>query len=158
MPVDELQDYRWRGARALVLLHDRALRELITVWKAARAKEIRLPQTSNPAYVSLVSLMQHVLGSAREYMTWLCGKLGLPDPGIDPAPEAVALEQSLDRYVEHLLERWRVPLADVEDSRFFVSHKTEDGELTCLVMLEHAAMHPMRHQFQLEELMEPGAR
>jgi hypothetical protein len=31
MPVHELNDYKFRGARALVLLHDTAMRELLPV-------------------------------------------------------------------------------------------------------------------------------
>ena len=87
MPVNELADYRYRGARALVLLHERALRELLPVWRRAKAANVRLPQTTDPHYVSLEALLSHPLRSARGYMTWLCEKLGLPDPGIDPSPE-----------------------------------------------------------------------
>ncbi len=88
-------------------------------------------------------------------MTWLCEKLGLPDPGIDEAPEPEAVERDADRYLEHLLERWRKPLAGVEEEQLQTTSKTRWGEdMTCEGMLEHAVMHPIRHRFQLEELME----
>ena len=78
-------------------------------------------------------------------MTWLCEKLGLPDPGIDPAPEASRVEQEAELYFEHVLERWRTPLADVEEARFGATHKTRWGEdMSCEGMLEHAVMHPIR--------------
>jgi uncharacterized damage-inducible protein DinB len=155
MPIQELSNYRYRGARALVLLHERALRDLLPVWRRAKAAEIRLPSTKDPDYASLETLLQHALRSARGYMTWLCDKLGLPEPEIDPAPEAPRVEQEAGRFIEHLLERWRLPLTDVEEARFGATHKTRWGEDMSLEgMLEHAVMHPIRHRFQLEELME----
>ena len=155
MPVHELADYRYRGARALVLLHERALRELIPAWQRAKAANVRLPQTADPDYASLEALLYHPLRAARGYLTWLCEKLGLPDPGIDPAPEPGRVEREAERYVEHLLARWRLPLADVEEASFGATHKTRWGEdMSCEGMLEHAVMHPIRHRFQLEELLE----
>lgn len=155
MPVHELRDYKFRGARALVLLHDKAMRELLPVWRTAKEKGITLPATSDPSYASLQALLHHALRASRNYMTWLCEKLGLPDPGIEPAPEADRVEADAERYLEHLLERWRLPLAGVEEKRFEAIHKTRWGEdMSCEGMLEHAVMHPLRHRFQLEEMME----
>ena len=155
MPIHDLSNYRNRGARALVLLHEWALREILPAWRRAKASHIQLPSTPDPDYASLESLLHHALRAARGYMTWLCEKLGLPDPGISPAPEASLVEQEVERYIEHLLERWRLPLADVEETRFGATHKTRWGEDMSLEgMLEHAVMHPIRHRFQLEELLE----
>jgi len=155
MPVHELQNYRYRGARALVLLHERTVRELLPVWRRAKAAHIKLPATKDPSYASLETLLHHALGAARGYMTWLCEQLGLPDPRINPAPDESSVEQEAERYIEHLLERWRLPLAGVEELRFAAIHKSRWGEDISLEgMLEHAVMHPARHRFQLEELME----
>jgi uncharacterized damage-inducible protein DinB len=137
-----------------VILHDRALREMVPVWRRARAAGIRLPATEDPSYASLAALLHHVLGASRRYMTWLCEKLVLPDPAIDPAPEADRVEHEVDRYLEHLLARWRLPLKDVEEPRFFVLHETNGEDMSCEAMLEHAVTHPMRHRLQLEELLE----
>jgi len=155
MPIHNLANYRCRGARALVLLHEKALRALLPVWRRAKAADVQLPRTKDPNYASLESLLHHALGAARGYMTWLCENLGLPDPGIDPAPEASSVEQAAERYIEHLVGRWRLPLADVEEARLEAIHKTRWGEEMSLEgMLEHAVVHPMRHRFQLEELLE----
>ena len=155
MPIQELSHYRYRGARALVLLHETALRDLLPVWRGAKAAEVRLPSTKDPDYSSLETLLHHALRAARGYMTWLCEKLGLPDPGIEAAPEPSRVDQEAERFIEHLLERWRLPLADVEETRFGATHKTRWGEDMSLEgMLEHAVMHPIRHRFQLEELVE----
>jgi uncharacterized damage-inducible protein DinB len=155
MPISELRNYRSRGARALVLLHERAMRELLPVWRQALASNIRLPATDDPSYASLDTLLHHALRAARGYITWLCEKLALPDPGVQEVPEPDRLTREVESYLEHLLARWRAALAGVEDSRFEAIHKTRWGEDMSLGgMLEHAAMHPIRHRFQLEELLE----
>jgi hypothetical protein len=155
MPIHDCAHYRYRGARALVILHEKSMLEFLPVWRRAKAAHVRLPATTDPSYASLETLLHHALRASRGYMTWLCENLGLPDPGIDPAPEPASVEQEADRYVAHLLERWRLPLADVEEGRFAAVHKSRWGEDMSLEgMLEHAVMHPVRHRFQLEELME----
>ncbi len=106
-------DYTYRGARALVLLHERYMREFLLAWKRAHAARVRLPATDDPDYASHAALLHHGLRAARGSMTWLCEKLGLPDPGIEPAPGVDTVEKDADRYVEHLLARWRLPLARV---------------------------------------------
>jgi hypothetical protein len=159
MPVNDLKDYTYRGARALVLLHERAMRELLPVWRKARRAGIRLPETKDPDYASPPAVLRHALGACRGYLTWLCEKLGLPDPGVDPVPALETVEDQAERYLEHLLERWRLPLVTVEEKRFFITHKTRWNEdMSCEGMLEHAVMHPIRHRFQLEELMEAQGR
>ncbi len=155
MPIHEIAGYRYRGARALVLLHERELHELLSVWHRAKAADLRLPETKDPDYVSLETLLHHVLRSARGYMTWMCEKLALPDPGIEAAPEPPRVERDAARWTEHLLARWRLPLAGLEEARFNETFKTRWGVDMCIEsMLEHAVLHPLRHRFQLEELME----
>jgi uncharacterized damage-inducible protein DinB len=138
-----------------VLLHEQALRDLLPVWRRAKATDLSLPKTEDPDYASLETLLHHVLRSARGYMTWMCEKLGLPDPGIDAAPEPSRVEKEAGPWVEHLLARWRLPLAGIEEARFNETFETRWGVAMCIEsMLEHAVMHPARHRFQLEELME----
>jgi hypothetical protein len=147
--------YRSRAVRALVLLHDEHLRRFLAVWKQARAASVVLPRTDDPAYISLDTLLRHVLGGARGYMTWMCQKLDLPDPEIRVAPEPALLAQDPDSYMEHVLEKWRTPLLDVGDDRLYTPEYPSRWETRyCMdAMLEHAVMHPIRHAFQLEELM-----
>ncbi|TFG86675.1 MAG: hypothetical protein E4H17_03985 [Gemmatimonadales bacterium] len=155
MPIHALTEYRYRGARALVLLHDQALRELLPVWRRAKAADLSLPETTDPDYASMETLLHHVLRSARGYLTWLCEKLGLPDPGIDPAPDPPRVAYEAGRWVEHLLDRWRLPLVGIEEGRFNETFVTRWGvDMSCESMLEHAVLHPIRHRFQLEELRE----
>jgi hypothetical protein len=155
MPIHDLTNYRHRGTRALVLLHENALHDLLPVWRKAKAARVTLPSTSNPAYASLETILHHALRAARNYLTLLCEKLGLPDPGIDEVPDPSVVEKEAERYIEHLLDRWRLPLAGVEEKSFEATYKTRNGEdRSIMTTLEHAVMHPIRHRFQLEELME----
>jgi len=152
----DLLDYQYRGARALVLLHEKELREFVVVWRRARAAGLPLPVTSDPDYASLEALLFHVLRAARGYMTWMCESLGLADPGIEPPPPVERVAAEVDRYVEHLLERWRLPLAGLPEERFHAPEfRSRWGVLYCVdAMLEHAVVHPVRHAFQLRELLQ----
>jgi uncharacterized damage-inducible protein DinB len=147
--------YRSRAVRALVLLHDEHLRRFLDTWKRAKAASVTLPATHDPDYASLDTLLRHVLGAARGYITWMCEVLELPDPQIRVAPDATALSAEADTYMEHVLERWRDPLKDVLDDKLETpEYPSRWKTLYCVdAMLEHAVMHPIRHTFQLEELM-----
>lgn len=150
-----LKPFKYNGARALVLLHEHHLRSFCRTWQDAADKKISLPPTDDPNYQSLQTLLRHVLRAARGYMTWICEKLNLPDPEIDPTPEADQIAQIADDYVKHLLERWRLPLSEIEEERFHSpSFQSRWGPEYCIdAMLEHAVMHPIRHEFQLKNLM-----
>jgi uncharacterized damage-inducible protein DinB len=151
--------YRSRAVRALVLLHEEHLRRFLDTWKRAKAASVVLPSTSDPDYASLDTLLRHVLGAARGYMTWMCEVLQLPDPGIRVAPDAPALSVEADSYMAHVLEKWREPLKDVPDDRLETpEYPSRWKTLYCVdAMLEHAVMHPIRHTFQLEELISHSA-
>jgi uncharacterized damage-inducible protein DinB len=152
--MSELENYRYRGARALVLLHEKHLRECVAVWKRAKAAGVKLPETDDEDYLSWETLLRHILRAARGYMVWMCSNLDLPDPDIRATPEPENIEAEAEAYLEHLLERWQPPLTDVEERRFDEEYQSNWGVVYCIdAMLEHAVMHPIRHQFQLENLM-----
>ncbi|UWX62976.1 hypothetical protein [Deinococcus rubellus] len=152
----ELNHSRSRGARALVLLHDQHLRQCVDVWKQAKAANLHLPETKSEDYRSLDALLHHLLHSARIYIFRICHNLSLPAPQIGPVPDMEVLAGQADRYLEHLLERWRLPLADVTDAQIEPDPELYFAGMPYWVdaMLEHAVMHPIRHEFQLRELME----
>jgi len=147
--------YRSRAVRALVLLHDEHLRRFLETWQRAKAASVVLPVTADPDYVSLDALLRHVLGAARGYMTWMCEVLELPDPAIRVAPDPASLAADAEGYMEHVLMQWRAPLQDVPDDRLETpEYPSRWKTLYCVdAMLEHAVMHPIRHAFQLEELL-----
>lgn len=151
--------FRSGGARALVALHEQHLRAFLEIWQQAQRAEVTLPETDDPSYTSREHLLHHVLRAARGYLVWTCDKLGLPDPGIEPAPDVERIEAEAERYLERLIEGWRSPLAGVEKERLREVHTSNWGlPYSIDGMLEHAVMHPIRHRFQLENLLrEQGA-
>jgi uncharacterized damage-inducible protein DinB len=153
---NELTKYHYRGARALVLLHEKHLHQFLDTWKKAKALGVPLPQTDDPNYESFEMLLRHVLRWARGYMKWICEKLELADPEIKAVPEVDVIENEAESYVQHLLEQWRKPLTDVPEERFYKPEFTAPWKSNYCIdaMLEHAVMHPIRHDFQLKELME----
>lgn len=142
------------GARALVQLHDSHLRRWHLAWKEARDIGVRLPVTKDPAYVSLDALGRHVLGAAGFYMRWCCEQLELESPGIGAAPGVDEFAARADAYLEHVLERWKTPLAGVAEERFEARDFAAPWKNLYSIdsMLEHAVMHPIRHEFQLRAL------
>lgn len=147
--------YRSRAVRAMVLLHEEHLRRFMATWRRALAASVSLPETEDPAYISLEDLGRHVLKSAGGYMVWMCEVLELPDPGIKAAPDAAAIVREAEEYMEHVLERWWAPLCDVGNERLETPEYPSHWQTRYCIdaMLEHAVMHPIRHAFQLEELM-----
>jgi len=151
----QLENYRYRGARALVLLHEQHLREFVETWRRFQTSGLALPTTSDPAYRSNRHLLRHILEAARSYMVWMCEKLNLPDPEIRPAPSESEIEAQADEFLTHLLEKWRIPLAGLPEEVFDnPTYPSRWNVHYCIdAMLEHAVMHPIRHTFQLRELM-----
>ena len=148
-------NYRYRGARASVVLHEEQLLSFVEVWRRAKSSGVKLPTTDDPDYVSYDALLEHVLRSARRYLIWICEQLTLPQPPIDSVPESFDAEVDLDSFVSLLLEEWRIPLQAVPEEQFFDKVYTSPwGVAYCIdAMLEHAVMHPTRHRFQLEGLL-----
>ncbi len=140
----------------MVQLHEKHLRSFLKTWKRAKQINIKLPETDDTDYQSLETVLRHVLRAARGYMTWMCDKLKLPDPKIDPTPEAGEIESIADTYLEHLIERWKHPLSVVPAEKFEDQLYTARwGVDYCIdAMMEHAVMHPIRHEFQLKNLIE----
>jgi len=155
-PQEELAGYRYRGARAMVLLHEQSMREFVATWRKAKETGVALPSTADPNYRSLEALLRHILHWARTYMVWMCESLELEDPQIPAVPEEDAVESEAEVYLGQLLRRWREPLKDVPEDRYYRLEHTSPWNIKYCIdsMLEHAVMHPIRHRFQLTELME----
>jgi hypothetical protein len=150
-----MKEYSYGGARALIALHELHMRSFLETWRKAKKTGVTLPQTTDPSYKSMETLLRHSLKASRGYIIWICQKLELPDPGIDPLPELEHIEHAADAFLVHLLERWELPLRDVPEERFFDrTYKSNWETEYCIeAMLEHAVMHPIRHEFQLVNLM-----
>lgn len=146
--------YAHGGARALVAMHERSLREFVLAWRAAKERGVELPSTDDESYRSLEHLLAHVLGAAGGYLRWLCEVLELSDPGVREVPGLEVIAAEADAYVEHLVERWSVPFRQVDEKTF--DHRSAParwGPPYCVDgMFEHAVMHPLRHTLQLNGL------
>jgi uncharacterized damage-inducible protein DinB len=155
MSSKSLQIYRYNGARSLVLLHEEHLESCLKTWQESIRIGIELPKTDDKDYKSLDALLRHILRAARGYMTWMCDKLNLSVPEIEKTPEVDLIEAKADEYVSHLLEKWRLPLADITEDKFHTpTYTSRWGVDYCIdAMLEHAVMHPIRHEFQLRHLI-----
>ncbi|MBL1212068.1 MAG: hypothetical protein HND52_01810 [Ignavibacteriae bacterium] len=155
-----INTYKYSGAYSLILLHEKHLKLFLDKWTEAKKINLALPETTDQDYESLETLLRHVLRSARGYMVWMCEKLELPDPEIDDPPSLENIEQQASSYIDHLVEKWKTPLSDVEEVKF--SNKVYNsnwGVPFCIdAMLEHAVMHPIRHAFQLENLIKDNRR
>jgi hypothetical protein len=148
--------YRSRAVRALVLLHEEHLRRFVQTWRVAVATSVSLPTTADPSYSSLGTLGRHVLNAAGGYLVWICEVLTLPDPGVRLAPDATAIVREADDYMEHVLERWRTgPLREISGEQLEAPEYPSRWRTRYSIdaMLEHAVMHPIRHAFQLDELI-----
>jgi uncharacterized damage-inducible protein DinB len=156
---ESIKTYQYNGARSLVLLHDKNMKLFVQTWYEAKKLSIKLPETDDEDYQSMETLLRHVLRSARGYMTWMCEQLNLPDPEIEMVPELAIIEKKVDEYLSHLLESWQLPLAEIPIERFSSSTYTASwGTDYCIdAMLEHAVMHPIRHEFQLRNLINNSA-
>ena len=77
-------------------------------------------------------------------MVGICKNLRLPDPDIKPVPSVDVIETEADGYLEHLLERWRLPLAEVADERLEPPPEMYVPGMPYWIdaILEHAVMHP----------------
>ena len=153
--MTQLAEYKYNGARSLIILHEKYIIEFFNTWKEAKKLSIILPKTEDQDYKSLEALLNHVLRSSRGYITWMCDKLTIPNPKIVEAPNTQIIEEKAEEYIIYLLSKWRTPLANVKENEFHTpAYKSNWGSHYCIdAMLEHAVMHPLRHSFQLQNLI-----
>jgi hypothetical protein len=153
--MKELIKFQYNGARSLVLLHEAHMKSFLKTWIKAKEANIILPETDDEDYQSLETILFHVLRASMRYMIWICDKLNLDNPQIDPPPPISELNNRAGDYLNHLFERWRLPLVNVPEDLFFgTSYKSNWGDDFCIEsMLEHAVLHPIRHEFQLKNLI-----
>jgi len=141
----------------MVMLHEEHLRRFVRTWRLALAAPVSLPPTSDPNYASLAALGRHVLNAAGGYLVWICEMLSLPDPKVQPAPDAIAIVSDAEGYMEHVLDRWRAEaLREITDEQLETPEYLSHWRTRYCIdsMLEHAVMHPIRHAFQLDELIQ----
>ncbi len=107
MSAVSLDDYRYRGAGALIELHERHLRSFLDVWREARDRGLTLPETADPDCASLVALRRHVLRAARGYLRWCCEVLDLSDPEIPPTPSIEEDDGAMTIHRSRMFQLWQ---------------------------------------------------
>ena len=154
--IENLPDYKYNGARSLVMLHQIHLKSFLAAWREANKAGVVLPQTDDPDYESMHTLLFHVIRSSRGYIRWICENLEIEIPEFEPLPPIDKIEDQAESYIEYLIERWDSPLRSIDTEKFFVPVFKSNWEVDYCIesMLEHAVMHPIRHEFQLRNLME----
>ncbi len=152
---ESLPAFECRGTRASVALHEEHLRRFLASWERARSSGVGLKPVDDPDYTSYDALLRHLFHWARRYLLWICEQLDLPAPKLGPPLELGLLADESADYLETLLAAWRTPLRGVPAERVFREVHTAPWGIPYSIdaMLEHAVMHPVKHRFQLEELM-----
>ena len=153
--------FQSRGVRALVMLQMNEMRTLFAVWKKAKRIGVKLPVTEDPAYQNIDTLMRHPLRSCRGYLTWLCEVLERPEPRIPDPPDAGQVLKAGAAYLDVLDRAWHRHMAWMPSGTLdsFTVHTSRWGQpMTVEGMFEHAVAHPMRHRFQLEEMIEKASK
>ncbi|MCX7834999.1 MAG: DinB family protein [bacterium] len=155
MPIEKLSEYKYRGARALVILHERELYSLYEIWKKAKFLNIAPPITDDPDYESIDTLLLHIFRSARGYLQWIAEKLSWNEPTLPPIPKENELDEMALEFLKHLNETYQDILSELTEDDSEKVFKSKWGiEYSIEAMLEHAVVHPMRHRFQIEEWIE----
>jgi len=159
-PSNGFPRYRYRGARAMVLLQEMNLREFVATWKLAKSVGVTMPTTTDPEYVSLDTLIKHVFSRSRDCLFWICDQLDAPHPKIDEPPADQVTELIAQEYVDDLCKEWQHPLREVTEERLHTpQHATPwRGACSIQMQLEHAVVHCQRHRMDLSEILVAACR
>ena len=152
-----MTEFRSRGVRSLVELHERELREFVATWRRFVASGKPMPEAHGDSdYESAERLATHLQAAARGYLLWICEMLGRPIEGLPRVVDPQIVVPRLDAFMAETLEAWRTHLAPLENEQIadkqYLSRWGEPH--TIEQMLEHAVVHPMRHRIQLERILE----
>ena len=151
-----MDEFRSRGVRSLVELHERELPVFVATWRRFVASGKPMPEARGDAhYASRETLGAHVQASARGYLTWIWEVLEQPITDLPLIRDPAVIVPRLDEYMVETLAGWRRHLARLEDAQLApTQYLSRWGEPhTIEQMLEHAIVHPMRHRIQLERIL-----
>jgi len=148
-----MKEYLYRGARSLNEIMKQNLTGFILSWDKAKNMKIPLTSTNDPDYKSYLSLLRHVFNANRRHYLWICEKLEITPENEFEYIDAELSKDFLVKYIEQIYNSWTQLLSNILMDKFF------DNEYDCYfgpkmgieAMLEHAAIHPLRHKFQIDE-------
>ena len=139
-------EFQSRAVRTLVEIHEHELRRFLDVWDSFAASDVPMPEArGDESYASRETLVTHVVGAARNYLTWIGECVGRPVTDVDGERDPAKIAPRARAFAEEILAAWRRHLAALADA---------GGEFFSVeTMLEHALVHPMRHRLQLERAL-----
>jgi len=151
-----MSEFRSRGVRSLVELHERELPEFLATWRRFAASGKPMPEAhGDEDYENRERLVAHVQRSARSYLLWIWEMLERPIEDLPYVREPDEIVPRLDAYMAETLDGWRRHLAPLAPEQLapkqYLSRWGEPH--TIEQMLEHAVVHPMRHRIQLERIL-----
>jgi hypothetical protein len=151
-----MTEFRSRGVKSLVELHEIELRNFVATWKRFKASGLPMPEARGDAdYESPERLVAHVQGSARSYLLWIFEVLEQPIADLELIRDPAIIVPQLDTFMAETLAAWDQNLVRLESEQLaptqYASRWGEPFDIE--QMLEHAVVHPMRHRIQLERLL-----
>jgi len=149
-------EFQSRAVRTLVEIHEHELRRFLDVWDSFAASDVPMPEArGDESYASRETLVTHVVGAARNYLTWIGECVGRPVTDVDGERDPAKVAPKARPFAEAILAAWRRHLAALADPELGPTlFKTRWGEFFSVeTMLEHAVVHPMRHRIQLERAL-----
>ncbi|MBI4242989.1 MAG: hypothetical protein HY606_02765 [Planctomycetes bacterium] len=149
-------EFKSRGVRSLVELHEIELQNFLKTWERFIKSGAPLPDPlGDPDYKDKEHIVGHVLTAARAYLVWIGEQLGRPITDIDMEKDRYKIASDIQGFAQSLLSAWRRHLVSVADEECGPkTYKTRWGDnYTIENMLEHAVVHPMRHRIQLERIL-----
>jgi hypothetical protein len=155
--MEAVASFKSRAVRGLVELHEREMRRFFETWDRFLKSGAPMPDAhGDPDYASRDHLVGHVVRSARGYLTWIGETLGRPVTDVDPETDSLKIAPRAREFIEEVLAAWRRHLPALEDADLEPkTYKSRWGvQMSIEAMLEHAVVHPMRHRFQLEQILE----
>jgi uncharacterized damage-inducible protein DinB len=151
-----MSDFKSRAVRSLVDLHETEMKKFFETWDRFVASGAPMPDARGDAdYQSRDHLVGHVCRAARGYLTWIGEQLGRPVTDVDPETDGSKIGPRAKEFMAGVLAAWRRHLPALEDKELEpATYKSRWGvQFSIEAMLEHAVVHPMRHRFQLEQLL-----
>ena len=86
-----MEEFRSRGVRSLVELHQGELQDFVSTWRRFVASGKPMPEArGDKAYESRERLVAHVQGAARGYLLWIWEVLERPIEGLPLTREKCA--------------------------------------------------------------------
>lgn len=152
--MDHSQIFVSPAVKTLVRLHEKHLLLFFNTWQKCKSANLLLPKTSDPDYNSMDTLLHHVINSSKNYLIWICKNVNIDYSNVSSEMFLNPNELYTQKFIDKLTLLWKNSLTKLTSSdmeKVFISNW--DVKYSIEAMLEHAAMHCIRHEYQLRNLL-----